>query len=232
MGCRTVAIMAMLWTGAALAQAEDDPELAAAFARCPGAAQFARTHPSAAARGDAAATAAPSEPELRRRLLEMARIDQDARSGDWSQPMLRKMLEVDAANLPQIKRIVAEHDGLPPVDRVGGDGLAAAWLLVQHADRDPAFQAEVLAKIEPLVDSGQVTTKEVMLLTDRVLVGQGKPQRYGSQLLAENGKWVPKPLEAPEGVDERRAALGEMPLADYICVASALMPPPAAGESK
>ena len=36
-----------------------------------------------------------------------------------------------------------------------------------------------------------------------------------------------KPMEAPEQVDQRREAVGEMPLADYICVATQLMPPPA-----
>lgn len=221
-------VVALLLAANAWAQAEDDPELAAALAKCPGAAEFVRIHgkPSAARVKPEAGDAPPSEPELRERLLEMERIDQQARSGDWSPAMIQKMAEADAAHLPQIKRIVADHGGLPGMAQVGGDGLAAAWLLVQHADADPAFQAEVLAKMAPLVERGEVTAREYALLTDRVLAGQGKPQRYGSQLVATDGKWTPKPMEAPEQVDRRRTAIGEMPLADYVCVATAVFPPP------
>lgn len=228
--CWTFGLAAWLLAAHAWAQAEDDPALAAALAQCPAAAGFVRLHgkPSAAGAKPETADVPPAEPELRERLLEMARIDQQARSGDWSPAMIRKMAEADAAHLPQIKRIVADHGGLPGVARVGGDGLAAAWLLVQHADADPAFQAGVLAKMGPLVERGEVTAREYALLTDRVLAGQGKPQRYGSQLVAVDGKWTPRPMEAPEQVDQRRAAIGEMPLADYVCVATALFPPPAA----
>jgi hypothetical protein len=46
---------------------------------------------------------------------------------------------VDAANTARMKRIVAER-GWPGRSLVGDDGAQAAWLLVQHADHDPAFQ--------------------------------------------------------------------------------------------
>ena len=219
------ALVAM--AGAASAAAEDDPAVAAAIAACPGAAGFVRVHgdPSRAS-GAAPLAGVPAEPALRTQLLETARVDQQARNGDWSPAAIQRMNDVDAANLPEIKRIVADHDGLPGAGRIGADGVAAAWLLVQHADRDPAFQADVLAHIAPLLDSGQVSRQEMALLTDRVLVNQGRPQRYGSQLLAVDGRWEPKPMEAPAQVDQRRAAIGQMPLADYVCVASKLMPPP------
>ncbi|MNN80899.1 hypothetical protein D3C81_1976650 [compost metagenome] len=111
---------------------------------------------------------------------------------------------------------------------MGIEGVSAAWLLVQHADRAPDFQHQVLGMIMPLVESGEVSSHDFALLTDRVLVNADKPQRYGSQLMAVDGKWQPKPMEAPEKVDQRRASLGQMPLADYICVATQMMPPPPA----
>lgn len=223
-GAAALLLVANAWAGDG-----GDPELAAALAKCPGAAEFVRLHgnPSGAKAKPETGDAPPSQPELRERLLEMARMDQDARNGDWSSAMIQKMLDVDAENLPKIKRIVADHDGLPGASQVGADGVSAAWILVQHADRDPQFQAEVLAKIAPQVERGEITSHEYALLTDRVLVNQGKPQRYGSQLLAVDGKWTPKPLEAPEQVDRRRAAVNEMPLADYVCVATQMFPPPA-----
>jgi hypothetical protein len=53
-------------------------------------------------------------------------------------------------------------------------------------------------------------------LTDRVLVAQKKPQRYGTQARPEGGKMVPFPIEDEAKVDERRAELGLAPLADYL----------------
>ncbi len=226
---RAMALIAMLGLVGNAWAAEDDPELAAALAKCPGAAAFVRAdeqHRQALAQRLAGSV--PTEPRLRERLLEMARIDQQARDGDWSPPMIEKMLAVDAANLPEIRRIVADHGGLLRARQVGADGVAAAWLLVQHADGDADFQRQVLGGIMPLVESGEVSAHDFVLLTDRVLVNAGKPQRYGSQLAAVGGKWQPKPMEAPEQVDQRRAAVGQMPLADYLCVASRMFPAPPA----
>lgn len=226
---RAMALIAMLGLVGNAWAAEVDPELAAALAKCPGAAAFVRAdeqHRQALAQRLAGSV--PTEPRLRERLLEMARIDQQARDGDWSPPMIEKMLAVDAANLPEIRRIVADHGGLPRARQVGADGVAAAWLLVQHADGNADFQRQVLDGIMPLVESGEVSAHDFVLLTDRVLVNAGKPQRYGSQLAAVGGKWQPRPMEAPEQVDQRRAAVGQMPLADYLCVASRMFPAPPA----
>ncbi|MCL7715277.1 DUF6624 domain-containing protein [Stenotrophomonas mori] len=169
----------------------------------------------------------PSAPQLRERLLEMARLDQDARDGDGSQEMITKMLGVDAAHLPRIKQVVADHHGLPGVREVGADGMAAAWLLVPHADTYAAVQQQVLEGLAPKVDSGEAAAREYALLVDRVLVNTGMPQRHGSQLAAISGSWQPKPMEVSGQVDARRAALGLMPLADYPCVAVEVFPVPA-----
>ncbi len=109
---RAMALIAMLGLVGNTWAAEVDPELAAALAKCPGAAAFVRAdeqHRQALAQRLAGSV--PTEPRLRERLLEMARIDQQARDDDWSPPMIEKMLAVDAANLPQIRRIVADHGG-------------------------------------------------------------------------------------------------------------------------
>ena len=47
--------------------------------------------------------------------------------------------------------------------------------------------------------------------------GEPPPQRYGSQLMdGPGGELVVAPMEAPEEVDERRAALGLETLAEYL----------------
>ncbi|WP_027864322.1 DUF6624 domain-containing protein [Massilia alkalitolerans] len=90
---------------------------------------------------------------LRDELLKMAASDQEvrqlARKGDVS-----RWAAVDDANRSRLKEIVAQH-GWPTVAMVGQDGATAAWLIAQHADRDQAFQREVLALMEPLGRKGR-----------------------------------------------------------------------------
>lgn len=55
---------------------------------------------------------------------------------------------------------------------------------------------------------------ESSYLTGRVLVGEEKKQRYGTQLQPHNGEPTPLPLENSENVDQRRAAMGLSSLAE------------------
>jgi len=209
---------------------DGDAGMARVIASCPGAAKvILEGHPDVASleaakaaehKGQDATAMPPGLPSLRDELLQMAKDDQAVRLGDLSANDVRaRMSAVDARNLPRIKQIVDEH-GFPDEAMVGRDGFNAAWLLVQHADADPAFQEKVLAS---LVASKQMGGEQLALLTDRVLRAQGKPQRYGSQFTEEGGHWAPQPIEEPVAeVDERRASLGMMPLADYACTIQAM----------
>jgi hypothetical protein len=47
-------------------------------------------------------------------------------------------------------------------------------------------------------------------------VNEGREQVYGTQMCGTaDGAAIPWPIEDPDGVDERRAAAGLEPLADY-----------------
>ncbi len=121
---------------------------------------------------------------------------------------------VDGANLTRLKTIIGEV-GFPTEELVGREGVNAAWLIVQHADNDPAFQKEVLARLEAA--NLRWLDENVALLTDRVLVGQGAAQIYGTQ--------PGRPIDDPGGVDERRARIGLMPLESYNCITERLYGP-------
>lgn len=127
-----------------------------------------------------------------------------------------KLAKVDEANRTRLKAIVKEF-GWPGRSLVGEDGAAAAWLLVQHADADRGFQADCLRLMEA-APAGEVTGKQIAYLTDRVLVGTGKPQRFGTQLGVD---FKPAAIADEGEVDARRAKLGLPPLADYIKAAKA-----------
>jgi hypothetical protein len=50
----------------------------------------------------------------------------------------------------------------------------AAWLLVQHADHDPAFQRVCLELLGGAVRAGEADVRHHAYLTDRVLLAEGR----------------------------------------------------------
>jgi hypothetical protein len=148
---------------------------------------------------------------LRAELLRRVEKDQVARKALDADAMR----EADGENLPWLKEVVAAH-GWPGAPLVGTDGAHGAWLLAQHADADPAFQRECLRLIGAAVEAGEASLLEYAYLTDRVLLAEGRSQVYGTQLTRRGGAWVPRDLRDPELVDERRAAAGLEPLAEYL----------------
>ena len=127
-----------------------------------------------------------------------------------------KLSKIDDTHRGRLKAIVETH-GWPGKTLVGEDGAHAAWLLIQHADADPKFQADCLRLMEA-APAGEVARKDIAYLADRVLVGAGKPQKYGTQL---GPGFKPLPIEDEEHVDARRAKLGLPPLAEYVKAAKA-----------
>ncbi|MDN4631142.1 hypothetical protein QCD71_06435 [Sphingomonas sp. PsM26] len=120
----------------------------------------------------------------------------------------------DQANTLWLKGIVASQ-GWPTRAMVGDAGSSAAWLLVQHADADPAFQARVLRSMEPLVTTGQVSPKSYAYLYDRVMLKLVGKQRYATQLTCRAGHYVPQPIENDLKVDSLRRGVGLGLLSEY-----------------
>lgn len=94
---------------------------------------------------------------------------------------------------------------------VGEDGACAALLLAQHADRDPAFQRRCLDLMTEAAERGEASRAELAYLTDRVLLAEGQPQEYGTQVAGREDGWAPRRLRDPDHVDERRAAMSLRP---------------------
>ncbi|WP_338870109.1 DUF6624 domain-containing protein [Myxococcus stipitatus] len=161
-----------------------------------------------------------ADPALRDELLRRMDEDQEARkalmvSNFKDEAAKVKLREVDARNTAWLKGVVAKV-GWPGRAVAGVRGAFAAWLLVQHADQDVAFQAEVLPMLEKAVARGEGSAKDLAYLMDRVAVNTGKPQRYGTQLEEVNGRMAPKNLEDPAGVNARRASVGLGTLEEYL----------------
>ncbi len=152
---------------------------------------------------------------LRRELEKRMREQPDGQKSvptDSLPPDLRG--DIDGENTQFMKKVIDRH-GWPGKSLVGEEAANAAWLLVQHADADREFQNRCLGLIKAAFDKGEVTGQQVAYLTDRVLVGQGRKQVYGTQFRLVDGEMQPAPIEDEANVDVRRKEVGLPPLADY-----------------
>lgn len=128
--------------------------------------------------------------------------------------VIEKLQSEDRKNVQWLKEVVSRH-GWPGKSLVGSKCAHSAWLLVQHADSDREFQQTCLAKMEAL-PKGDVEARDIAYLTDRILVGTGQKQKYGTQTKLKDGKAVADPIDDEDHVDERRKALGLEPLKEYL----------------
>jgi len=219
-------VTAALLCAALEAHAQAGGEGEANVMPCPGALAWNQAHPetsdAALAQRDAARTL--TDPALRAELDARFRRDQDARIAwlrDLSDQRASKAVRmIDADDVQWLKALVAEK-GFPTAAQVGERGVREAWLLAQHADKAPAFQAALLPVLEQRHASGDLDGSDLARFTDRVLKAHGQPQRYGTQFTPR--EWAGANFGLPDeasvrGIDANRRALGIMPLADYVCM--------------
>ena len=162
--------------------------------------------------------------ELRRELL--ARRDEDQRIRTLVSPprgqhavrlpneVAAEWRRIDRDNTRWLGEILSAR-GWPGRTLAGEDGAAAAWLLAQHADDDPVRQRGFLDALRGAAGQGEASVAHLAYLEDRVRVNAGKPQLYGTQFTVTDGQFGPRPIENPQRLDERRAAAGLEPFADY-----------------
>lgn len=113
--------------------------------------------------------------------------DQDARK-DLN---FEAMPAIDAKNTKMLRAIVAKH-GWPTISTFGKKASHQAWLLAQHADHDPEFQAEVLSLMWPLLKNQEIAPNNYAYLYDRLAVKAKQQQFYGTQGYNDgNDGWMP-----------------------------------------
>jgi hypothetical protein len=157
--------------------------------------------------------------ELRAELLARCEEDQRVRrkaggpgSGPPAADLLAEWDRIDHANTRWLAELTG-HVGWPGRTLAGEDGAHAAWLLAQHADHE--HQRTFLELLRAAVEAGQASAKDLAYLEDRVRLHDGRPQRYGTQFIGDEQGLRPHPIEDPEHLDERRAAVGLGPFVEY-----------------
>ena len=124
--------------------------------------------------------------------------------------------EIDARNMVRLEEVIKQH-GWPGKSLVGNEASQAAFLILQHTDL--TRQQKYLPLLKKAARKGDARPADVAMLEDRILVGRGKKQIYGTQVRSgpdTGGKLVLAPIEDEEHVDKRRASVGLMPLKDYL----------------
>lgn len=120
----------------------------------------------------------------------------------------------DSINLTKVTKILDERGWLG-ADIIGPDGNSTLFLVIQHSDL--ATQEKYLPMMRNAVLKGKADSSRLALLEDRVALGKGKRQIYGSQIgRNEQGDYYVLPLENPENVDKRRQEVGLGKLEHYI----------------
>lgn len=123
--------------------------------------------------------------------------------------------EKDSINLIKVKTILDKYGWLG-VGVVGEQGNSTLFLVIQHSNQ--TTQEKYLPMMREAVKNGKAQGSDLALLEDRVAIGQGKRQIFGSQIGRdpETKVYYVSPLEDPYNVDMRRAEVGLEPLASYV----------------
>jgi hypothetical protein len=137
----------------------------------------------------------------------------------WNSPEITPardaMLKTDAVNISKVTALLDQHGWIGP-ETVGPEASDTLFLVIQHAD--PLTQQKYLPLLRQAVQQGKAKAADLAFLEDRVALAEGHRQIYGSQLImaSRDGKLHVQPIEDPAHVDERRAAVGLPPMAEYL----------------
>jgi len=142
-----------------------------------------------------------------------------AKEFGWDNPKLDSIKQVmshlDSVNTIKVVNIINDY-GWVAKELVGERGNTAIFLVIQHADLD--IQVKYLPMMRIAVKEGNARPQSLALLEDRVALGQGKRQIYGSQIKRDSltNQFYVAPMIDPDNVDQRRAEVGLRTIAEYV----------------
>lgn len=144
--------------------------------------------------------------------------DKLIQNGELGNGYNRAMEELHNRNAGKLDAIISSI-GYPTIDKVGKEGSAAAWLIIQHAIGQPLFMKKCLNLLEEAVAENKANPVHLAYLTDRIASFEGRPQLYGTSFdWDENGEMNPKPFDDLEKVNVRRQMLGLNSLEEQVAV--------------
>lgn len=159
-------------------------------------------------------------PDLRNRLIDLKKRDQMYRGKNKVDSLWNKQKFYDSLNLRFIDSLFNVHPNLG-LREVGWSGQAAIFLIVQHADDNLNFQAEILKRMEKPMLTGNIILSRYAMLIDRYNFNKYGVQIFGTQLhyyIDQNdiSIAIPKIICYPEYVDLLRRYFGLPSLSRYL----------------
>lgn len=94
--------------------------------------------------------------------------------------MNKDVWQIDSINLLEVRRMFSKY-GYPTISMIGVANQNCFFVLIQHADRDVAFQKAVLEKMRLLLQKKEVNKQNYAYLFDRVMTATEGTQYYGTQ---------------------------------------------------
>ncbi len=164
-----------------------------------------------------------SKEQIKRRLKEMVRADQEMRfkimdssiPQDIDESAKLALERIDKENITCLRQILSQYNWVT-ISEFDKEADHNAWLLVQHADNDPEFQKDILTRLEKLYPSHETSPVNYAYLYDRVAINEGRPQRYGTQGTISNGKWIAYLIEDQDNLDAHRKSVGLPSFQEYL----------------
>jgi hypothetical protein len=179
---------------------------------------------------------------LRQELIKMGNEDQKHReelatlmkelSGTGKERVMKKFValvkkqdKIDKRNIKRLEEIIARY-GWPTISMGGKEASESAFLIVQHADL--VYQKKYFPMLKTAAMKNEARRDHVAMMEDRMLMGEGKKQIYGTGLKTDDVTKELKlwPIENEEEVDARRAAVGLPPMAEYLKMMGLIYTPP------
>lgn len=119
--------------------------------------------------------------------------------------------KTDYSNLEFVVNVI-DQCGMPESSK----NIKTIFLVVQH--NHSIYQKRYIQQFKAAAQNGKLNRSSLAMMEDRILLNDGKPQIYGSQLTRKTGetKWKLHDLMEPERVNIRRAEVGLEPIEAYL----------------
>lgn len=163
------------------------------------------------------------------RILEEV-YDNDQAAREWTKGMSSLTADEIEAYATEMERVdsliqaivfeILDKDGWP--SNLSNKANQAIWIVIDHSDL--AFQRKYLYLVKEKAEECILEKADYAILNDRVLMGEGKPQIYGTQIKM-NATIVDDeiamqfflwPVENPIVLDSLRNTMGLSPIKEYL----------------
>jgi hypothetical protein len=160
-------------------------------------------------------------PQLRDELLQMEKVDQDARNkctnltADEQIKCLAGISKtIDEPNTKRLNEIF-DQIGFPNTAKVGRKAMEAFMTVLQHAPTDE-LRVRALKPISKAFKNKELDPMGYANFVDRLRLHQGKKQLYGTGFEFKDGKMVLSPTEDIPHLEKRRAKIGLPPMSEAV----------------